>query len=361
MKRILVKLKDKSYPIYVNEKLKNIGKRLASFKFSKKIFVITNQTVAKLYLNTVKESLIKSNFSPILGIIPDGERYKSLKWVYYLYNIGLKNKIERNTAVITLGGGVIGDIGGYVASTLLRGLPLIHIPTTLLAQVDSSIGGKVGVNHFLGKNLIGSFYQPRLVFVDFDVLSTLPKVEIKCGLSEIIKYGIILDKDLFAFLEKEINNIERLNKASLIFAIKRSCELKVSVVEKDEREKNIRAILNFGHTLGHSLESITSYKCFKHGQAVAIGMVFASHLSYSLGILSNPELVRIEKLILKAKLPVRIPRRFNISKVIEKMYYDKKKKDEKIRFVLPVRIGKVNIYNNIPLSIIKTTLNKLRK
>ncbi len=286
--------------------------------------MISNPTVYDLYGKTVSESLRASGYDLIEVLLPDGEEYKSLASTEKIYESLLKAKLDRKSALIALGGGVIGDITGFAASTYMRGIDFIQIPTTLLAQVDSSVGGKTGVNHPLGKNMIGAFWQPRLVWIDTATLETLPRREFLSGLGEVIKYGVIWDEDFFAYLESNRDKILRLDKEALTHIIRRSCEIKAEVVSKDERESGLRAILNYGHTIGHAIETITGYKKYLHGEAVAIGMYMEARLSHQLGLIEKKAVERIKALIDSYELPSEMPDEIQINDLMEKMQIDKK-------------------------------------
>jgi len=273
METIRVELAERSYDIAIGTNvLKKIKDNLKSFDLSPKIAIVSNPTVFSLYGKTVLNAIKKARFDAVTVIIPDGETYKDLMWLQHIYKELLTHKLDRSSALIALGGGVVGDITGFAASTYMRGISYIQIPTTLLAQVDSSVGGKTGVNHKLGKNMIGTFWQPRLVWIDVDTLKTLPKKELVAGIAEVIKYGVIYDEALFHTLEAKKDKILNLDRKVLVHIIKRSCEIKADVVSKDERESGLRSILNFGHTIGHAIETATDYKKYLHGEAVALGM-----------------------------------------------------------------------------------------
>src|SRR4030065_1490347 len=273
MEKVRVELGERSYDIFIGKNiLRNIGGSLKSFGLSPKIAIVSNPTVYPLYGAVVEKSLKKAAFDVLSVSIPDGEEYKDLLCAEHVFNILLKAKLDRSSALVALGGGVIGDITGFAASTYMRGISYIQVPTTLLAQVDSSVGGKTGVNHRLGKNMIGTFWQPRLVWIDAETLKTLPERELLSGIAEAIKYGVIQDKELFDFLEVNRDKILNLNKDALTHIIKRSCEIKAEVVSKDEREAGLRAILNYGHTIGHAIETVTEYKKYLHCEGVGIGM-----------------------------------------------------------------------------------------
>lgn len=340
---VRVELGDRSYPIEIgNGILGDLGHRLKDLDLSKKVSIITNPTVSNLYGKPVMEGLKKSNFEPAITEIPDGEEYKTLLWISHLYDELLSYRLERRSPVIALGGGVIGDMAGFVAATYMRGIPYIQVPTTLLSQVDSSVGGKTGVNHILGKNMIGLFYQPSLVWIDLKTLSTLPDRELKAGLAEVIKYGVISDSDLFEYLEKNIEKILSLDETSLTHIIKRSCEIKADVVSRDEREAGLRSILNFGHTIGHAIETLTNYTLYKHGEAIAIGMLYEARIAHRMGLCNKEVVERLNGLIKRAGLPSKLPE-IALDKIIEAMQIDKKVKDGGLRIVLPESIGQVTL------------------
>ena len=278
MQTLHIQLEDRSYPIYIGEGLLSQIKLIESHLKQKHVAVVTNTTVAPLYLDPLLTLLKQHGIKAFPIILPDGESYKNQATLNLIYDALLREKCERTTTLIALGGGVIGDMTGYAAATYLRGVPFIQIPTTLLSQVDSSVGGKTGINHPLGKNMIGAFYQPQCVIADIDTLKTLPSREFSAGMAEVIKYGLIRDEVFFNWLEKNIEGLMKLDSQLLIEAIQRSCQNKADVVEIDEHESGIRAILNLGHTFGHAIENAMGYGVWLHGEAVAIGMVMAAHL-----------------------------------------------------------------------------------
>lgn len=357
MKKNRVELGERSYDICIGSKiLEKIGSKLKSLSTSPKTAIISNPTVYSLYGKEVLNSIKSSGFDVISVIIPDGERYKDISIVQKIYGELLRHRLDRKSTLIALGGGVIGDITGFVASTYMRGIDYIQIPTTLLAQVDSSVGGKTGVNHKLGKNMIGTFYQPKLVWIDIDTLKTLPQKEFFAGFAEVIKYGVIWDAKLFAFLENNRDKILRLDKKSLTHIIKRSCEIKAEVVSKDEREVGLRAILNYGHTIGHAIETETGYKKYLHGEALAIGMLIEAKIAESLKLLKEKTVQRIKSLIESYGLPTKIPVRINRNTLLASMQLDKKAVAGELKFILPERIGKVRIQKGIEGKIIRETL-----
>ncbi|MEK6681458.1 MAG: 3-dehydroquinate synthase [Nitrospirota bacterium] len=344
MEGIKVALGDRSYDIIIcRDCLKDIGNRLSVIGLKGKIGVVTNPIVRKFFGSKISASLKNVGFMPFIITIPDGERYKTLKTVSDIYDKLISLKFERSSALIALGGGVIGDITGFAAATYLRGIPYIQVPTTLLAHVDSSVGGKTGVDHKKGKNLIGAFYQPGLVLIDIDTLHTLPRREFIAGMAEVVKYGVIADEGLFSYLEENLNDILSQKTDNLLYIIKRSCEIKAGIVEEDEREvSGRRALLNFGHTFGHAIETITGYKKFKHGEAVAIGMALAAKLAVHLNLCHYDVYKRINDLLNRIGLPTEMPG-LRIKEAVKIMQHDKKVSRGKIRFILPERIGKMSV------------------
>lgn len=323
---------------------KNINKN-TSFKgifdslgVKDRVCVITSRTVNDLHGDLLKGFLENTGIKPVVLILPDGEATKSLKYLSYLYDELIKNRFERSDYIIAFGGGVIGDIAGFAAATYLRGINFIQVPTTLLADVDSCVGGKTGIDHHAGKNLVGAFYQPKCVIIDVNFLNTLSDRELKNGFAEVIKYGCVLDENLFSYLEKNLDKILSKDKESLTHIIERSCRIKADVVNKDEKESGFRSVLNFGHTLGHAIETLYNYENIKHGEAISIGMVFAAMLSKKLDLCSDETVTRTKKLIENSDLPVKIPN-FSVEEYINAMKIDKKVRDKKIKFVLTEKIG----------------------
>jgi 3-dehydroquinate synthase len=340
--QVNVNLGERSYPIFIGAgELNTIGDRMNNVGLTGKVAVVTNPLVYRLFGREVIKNLEMAGFRPFVIKIPDGEEYKTLNVASSIYDKLVEHRLERGSSILALGGGVIGDIAGFAAATYLRGLPYIQAPTTLLAQVDSSVGGKTAVNHPKGKNLIGAFYQPKAVIIDIDVLKKLDLRDIKAGMAEIIKYGIIRDADFFSYLEDKWEEMLRLGDG-ILYAIKRSCEIKAEVVVADEREEGLRSILNFGHTFGHAIESVTEYKRYRHGEAVAIGMALAGEISYRLGLCNETAYKRAKRLISKAGLPTEAPT-VPFDKMFMAMELDKKILDRKMRFVLMKDIGKVVI------------------
>jgi len=342
---VKVELGARSYDILIGAKLDKLGEEMSRLRVGTKVAVVTNPTVNKLYGKTVLTSLAAAGFTSMPVEIPDGEQHKTLDWANAIFTALLINTFDRRSPLVALGGGVIGDLTGFAASSYMRGVPFVQVPTTLLAMVDSSVGGKTGVNHPLGKNMIGAFYQPRLVLMDLDALKTLPKEELLSGMAEVIKYGVIWDHELFEFLEKNRDKILNLEEGPLGHIIRRSCEIKADVVSKDEREGGLRAILNYGHTVGHAVETLSDYAS-RHGEAVAIGMVYAAKLAHRTGLCDARIPERIEKLInaygLPTSLSVMKPRP-TVTQFMDMIQVDKKAEAGKVRFVLPKKIGEVVI------------------
>ena len=341
--QVPVSLGNRSYDILIQEGLlKDIGLWLKKVGLSGRSAVVTNPRINRLYGRVVTRSLKQAGFQTQLIVVPDGERAKTLSWTSRILDDLVKRRFERNDVLVALGGGVIGDITGFVASTYLRGIPFIQAATSLVAQVDSSVGGKTGVNHRLGKNLIGAFYQPRLVVMDTDTLKTLPRREWIAGLAEVIKYGMIADHSFFEYLEQHVEAILKMENEPVQFLVKRCCEIKASVVARDEREAGLRRILNYGHTVGHALESIGGYRKFIHGEAVGIGMVQEASISHHLGYCSADVVTRQRDLLCRVGLSDRLPP-LSFSNLWTAMQHDKKVVKGQIHCVLPRKIGRVDV------------------
>jgi len=355
MRKVKIKLGSNSYEAYVGSGLLTLtGRWLKENRFPDKLVIITDPTVNRLYGEALNQSLTKEGFSVITLLVPEGEGQKSLETAGRLYHELTSSYAERTTPILALGGGVIGDLSGFVAATYLRGVPLVQIPTTLLAQVDSSIGGKVAVDHGQLKNKIGAFYQPRLVIADTDTLGTLPPGELANGLAEVIKSAAIRNNKFFAFLEKNLDRIKALDKMALEEIVFQSVKIKAEVVEKDERDSGLRNILNYGHTIGHAIESASDFE-MGHGSAIAIGMLGAARISNKIGILDKNEIVRLKSIIEKAGLPTAMPN-LKVEKIIQAMKHDKKVWRDKIRFVLLKSIGSVFITDEVSPSLIEEVL-----
>ncbi len=351
MKSITVGLGERSYPIYFGTGiLAEIGNLCRSQGLGTTAAVVTNPTVGALYLARVTQALAGAGFSVVTVEIPDGEEFKNIETLKGIYDRLIDSGLDRGSFIVALGGGVVGDIAGYAAASYLRGIPFVQVPTTLLAQVDSSVGGKTGINHEKGKNLIGAFYQPRLVLVDVATLDTLQEREYISGLAEVAKYGIVLSKELFQFLVDHAQRLLARDKDCLIEIIERSCAIKASIVEKDEREAGLRAVLNYGHTIGHAVETLTGYTQFKHGEAVAIGMVLAAKCSQYMAYADGDDTEKITGLLRSLRLPVEPPR-FSAAAYREALLRDKKVRDSGINFVFNRGIGGYQIarVEDIPL------------
>jgi len=357
MEKIRVELGERSYDVCMgSDILDGLGDNLKIFGLSPKICLVSNPTVFPLYGERVSDSVKKAGFDLLTVIIPDGEGYKDLLRVQHIYNELLKYKLDRSSALIALGGGVIGDITGFAASTYMRGISYIQVPTTMLAHVDSSVGGKTGVNHKLGKNMIGTFWQPRLVWIDIETLKTLPGKELLAGLAEVIKYGVIWDKELFDFLDDKRDKILNLDRKAVMHIIKRSCEIKAEVVSKDEKEAGLRSILNYGHTIGHAIETVTGYKKYLHGEAVAIGMFFEAMLAHKLNFINKDKALRIKRLIDSYGLPSEMPADIDADSLLSSMQLDKKAVAGELKFIMPEKIGSVRIHKGITEKVIRDIL-----
>jgi 3-dehydroquinate synthase len=355
MQTLTVGLAERSYPIYIGSDLLGCAELLLPHLPHKRAAVVTNTTVAPLYLEPLRAMLQTHGVDIISVILPDGEQYKNAETLGLIYDALLSHRCERNTPLIALGGGVIGDMTGYAAATYLRGVPFIQIPTTLLAQVDSSVGGKTGINHPLGKNMIGAFYQPQVVLADITTLNTLSDQELRAGLAEVIKYGLIRDLPFFEWLEQNVEKLLARDADALQYAITRSCQNKAEVVAADERENGERALLNLGHTFGHAIETGMGYGAWLHGEAVAAGTIMAADLSCRLGWLSKDDVDRIQSLFQRAGLPVVAPD-LGVEKYLQLMGLDKKVVGGKIRFVLLKSIGSAVISGNVEPELLRQTL-----
>ncbi len=354
MKTLTVNLGDRSYPIYIGVELLQDPALIQKHIQTKAVCIVSNNTVSKLYLTQLKKSL--NDYRVIEVILEDGEQFKNADSLNQIYTALLDNKFNRDSTIIALGGGVVGDIAGFAAASFMRGIPFIQIPTTLLSQVDSSVGGKTGINHPLGKNMIGAFYQPQAVIIDMHVLQTLDKREISAGLAEVIKYGLIWDQDFFDHLENHIEDLKNLNVMQLEQAIYRSCEIKAEVVSQDERESGLRAILNLGHTFGHAIENCLGYGEWLHGEAVGCGMVMAAQMSLAHGWIKDNDFDRIRGLIQAAGLPIEKPQ-ISQHDFLAAMSLDKKNKNQDIYLVLQQGIGKAIVTKDYSFSELEKVLN----
>jgi 3-dehydroquinate synthase len=331
-----VSLAERSYPIHIGGSLLSDGQLLARHLPARDLLLVSNTTVAPLYAERVRAALPDRRIVDVR--LPDGEQYKTLEYVSRVLDVLVANRFGRDAIVLALGGGVVGDLAGFSAACYQRGIAFAQLPTTLLAQVDSSVGGKTGVNHPGGKNLIGAFHQPCAVFADTTTLRTLPPRELRAGLAEVVKYGLVFDRFFLEWIEHNVDALLALDDAALAHAIHRSCQLKAEVVRRDEREVGERALLNLGHTFGHAIETATGYTQWLHGEAVAAGMVIAASMSARLGLLPAADVHRVRELLLRIGLPVEAPR-FGASRALDYMSVDKKVKSGRIRLVLLEKLG----------------------
>lgn len=354
MQTLSVALGDRAYPIHIGSGLLNQPALILPHLKNQQAAIVTNTTVGPLYLERVQNILQQAGIKTLAIVLPDGESYKNTDSLNQIYAALLQNRMERKATLIALGGGVIGDLTGFAAATYLRGVPFIQIPTTLLAQVDSSVGGKTGINHPLGKNMIGAFYQPQLVLADTETLNTLPDRELSAGLAEIIKYGLISDLAFFEWLEENMSLLLARDTQALAYAILHSCQNKAAVVAADEREAGQRALLNLGHTFGHAIEAGMGYGVWLHGEAVGTGMLMAAVLSQQMGWLNAQEVARIRALIVKAGLPDVAPN-LGHEQYLDLMGLDKKVEGGKLRFVLLKAIGNA-VISEAPPEPLRATL-----
>lgn len=354
MQTLDVDLGERSYPILIGEKLIERGELLSPHIRGKQVAIVTNDTVAPLYLERLMQSLAGYAVTPV--VLPDGEAYKNWETLQTIFDGLLSARHDRNTTIIALGGGVVGDMAGFAAASYQRGVDFIQMPTTLLSQVDSSVGGKTGINHPLGKNMIGAFYQPQLVLIDTSTLATLPARELSAGLAEVIKYGLICDEPFLGWLEVNIDRLRALDQAALTEAIRRSCAAKAAVVGADERESGIRATLNLGHTFGHAIETHQGYGVWLHGEAVAAGTVMALEMSRQLGWISADERDRCVRLLVRAGLPVVPPGDMTPDDFLRHMAVDKKVLDGQLRLVLLKRLGEAVVTGDFPREALDATL-----
>ena len=359
MQTLTVDLGERSYPIHIGPGLLEQPDWLLGHLAQKRVAIVTNTTVAPLYLEKLSQPLRAAGVDILPIVLPDGEAHKDWCTLNQIFDELLKHRVERRATLIALGGGVIGDMTGFAAASYQRGAPFIQVPTTLLAQVDSSVGGKTGINHPLGKNMIGAFYQPKAVIADTDTLKTLPARELSAGLAEVIKYGLIWDTDFFAWLESHMAALRALDPASISYAIYRSCEIKAQVVAADERENGLRALLNLGHTFGHAIEAGMGYGNWLHGEAVGAGMVLAGRLSVRLGLIAVDAQARIEALVAAAGLPVEAPA-LGLDQYLSYMGVDKKVEGGRIRFVLLKRIGEAFVTAEVPREMLAQVLPAAR-
>ena len=355
METLTVNLAERSYPIHVGAGLLTSSALFAPHIAGQRVMIVTNDTVAPLYLDKLCQTL--SGYQVDTLVLPDGEAHKTLVSFERIMSALLEGKHGRDTTLIALGGGVIGDLVGFAAACYQRGVPFIQVPTTLLSQVDSSVGGKTAVNHPLGKNMIGAFYQPKAVIIDIDCLRTLPQRELAAGMAEVIKYGIIWDEEFFNWLELHTADIQALQPYALSKVILRCCAIKADVVSQDETENGVRALLNLGHTFGHAIEAEKGYGNWLHGEAVAVGSVQAAETSLRLSLLSQADVDRIKALLLAANLPVTAPADMDFDDYLHHMLRDKKVKAGKLRLVLPVAIGRADLFTDVEPSVLRAVID----
>ena len=358
MQTLSVALGERSYPIHVGTGLLDRADLIVPFLVQKKAAVVTNSTVAPLYLERIAGALAREGVEVVRILVPDGEEHKDWRTLNGIFDALLEQRCARDTTIIALGGGVIGDLAGFAAATYQRGVPLVQIPTTLLAQVDSSVGGKTAINHPLGKNMIGAFHQPQLVVADIRTLETLPERELRSGLAEVIKHGLIRDAAFFGWIEAHLDRLLTRDPAALEHAVLGSIAIKSEIVTQDERERGLRALLNFGHTFGHAIETGLGYGAWLHGEAVAAGMVMAADLSRQLGYLSEADCARIRSLFERAGLPTAV-RGITPERMQQLMRLDKKAKGGRVHFVLLQRLGVALLRADVPTGAIDHTLSRL--
>ena len=360
MERIKLNLAERSYEILVGKNLiGEAGRLIRELGIKGRLMVVTNSTVAGWYREPLAQSLAAAGYQADVVEIPDGEEYKSLEQANLIYDRLAELQYDRKSVLVALGGGVVGDLTGFVAATYMRGIKFIQIPTTLLAQVDSSIGGKVAVNHPKGKNLIGSFYQPVLVITDVNTLKTLPERELSSGMAEVLKHGLIRDENYYQFILGELKSIREVNPEIMAWVVTGSCKIKAEVVEADETESGLRAILNFGHTLGHACESVTNYSYYKHGEAVALGMLAATKIARRVNLLANENLESsLLRVLHELNLPTKIPG-LPVPDLLQRIYLDKKVEYGKIRWVMPKRAGEVLLTAAIPETVVREVLSEM--
>jgi 3-dehydroquinate synthase len=356
VKKLKVDLGERAYPIYIGDSIHTKAEYYRPYISSSQVMVVTNETIAPIYLKKVETAL--AGYAVVSTILPDGEEYKNLDTLNKIYTALLEHRFSRKCTLVALGGGVIGDMTGFAAATYQRGVSFIQVPTTLLAQVDSSVGGKTGVNHVLGKNMIGAFYQPNAVLADPCTLDTLDDRQLSAGIAEVIKYGLVIDAGFFQWLESNMKALIDRDHKALVFAIEKSCRSKAKIVAADEKEAGQRALLNLGHTFGHAIETGKGYGTWLHGEAVAAGICMAADLSWRLGWIQIEELERILNLVQQAKLPTQPPDDMSPEEFMQLMAVDKKVQDGKLRLVLLKGIGKSLVTHSFETEILLQTLSK---
>jgi len=361
MERITVSLGERSYPISIGAGLFTDPALLSLLNKKQKVVIVSNTTVAPLYAEKVEYWLNQVDCDHSLLQLPDGEQYKSLDTFNTIMTYLIEHNYNRDVVIIALGGGVIGDLVGFAAACYQRGVDFVQLPTTLLSQVDSSVGGKTAVNHPLGKNMIGAFYQPKSVIIDTDCLATLPPREFASGMAEVIKYGIIYDYDFFVWLENHLDRLYAHDKDALKYAIAHCCKIKAEVVALDEKESGIRALLNLGHTFGHAIEAELGYGNWLHGEAISSGMVMAAKTACMQGMMTPEHVDRIITILKKAKLPTHTPSSMSFQDFIKHMMRDKKVLSGQLRLVLPMELGHADVVKNVPESVLEKAINSCRE
>ncbi len=355
MQSLRVALGARSYPIHIGSGLLERPELILPAIPQRRAAIVTNETVASLYLGCLEAALAGAGVETVPIVIPDGEQYKDWRTLNTVYDALLAAHCDRATTIVALGGGVVGDLAGFAAATYQRGVPYVQVPTTLLAQVDSSVGGKTAVNHPRGKNMLGAFHQPVAVIADIDTLKTLPERELRAGMAEVVKHGLICDAGFFAWLERDLDRLLARDPQALGKAVLRSCEIKAGFVSRDERESGERALLNFGHTFGHAIEAGLGYGKWLHGEAIAAGMVLAAELSRRLGYLSEQDVARVAALLERAGLPVSV-RGLPAERFLELMSADKKARDQRLTFIVLEKIGRAIIRGEVPRELLQDTL-----
>jgi len=355
MLTLTVALAERSYPIHIGTGLIARAELIVAHLAQPRVAVVTNPVVGELYLESLSNALQKAGVAVVPVILPDGESHKTWETLNIVFDRLLEQRCERKTTLIALGGGVIGDVTGFAAAVYLRGVPFIQVPTTLLAQVDSSVGGKTGINHPLGKNMIGAFHQPRLVLADIDTLQSLPDRELAAGLAEVIKYGLIRDVAFMSWLENNMDQLVARDAQALAYAVRRSCELKAQIVSEDEREADVRALLNLGHTFGHAIEAGLGFGTWLHGEAVAAGSVLAARMSRRMGLINDRDVARAIELFKRAGLPTEAPD-LGVARYLDLMGMDKKVEQGRLRLVLLEQIGKAFVTSQFPQEALEEVL-----
>ncbi|WP_144211966.1 3-dehydroquinate synthase [Shewanella donghaensis] len=358
MQQVQVELGVRSYPIYIGQNLLLQNAYLTDYLSGKKALIVTNDTIAPLYLEQVQQAMACCSDVGVV-VLPDGEQYKDLTHLDLIFSALLENNYARDCVIVALGGGVIGDMAGFAASCYQRGVEFIQIPTTLLSQVDSSVGGKTAVNHPLGKNMIGAFYQPQLVLIDTNCLSTLPANEFAAGMAEVIKYGIIWDAGFFTWLEQNVDSLKALDTEALSYAIAKCCQIKADVVAEDETERGVRALLNLGHTFGHAIEAEMGYGVWLHGEAVSTGTIMAAVTAQKLGLIEQQDVDRITRLMMAFDLPTSSPDSMTFADFMKHMQRDKKVLAGQIRLVLPTSIGSADVFSDVEETLLADVISQV--